>query len=177
MLTLQAINRGQLKLSDVSIHSRYPLGLFHAWTYAQPDMVCLVYPRPAEQGEPPSEATYNRSDAGDRGVGADDFVGLRSFRQGDSPRHIDWKAMARERGLHTKQFGGDRSEQISLDWDLLSDPDPEVRLSQLCRFILLAHDRQLAYGLKLPGTSTPIGLDEAHKHNCLSSLARFRMAP
>ncbi len=175
-LRLQTTHRGKLKLSDVSIHSRYPLGLFHAWTYAQLDMSCLIYPKPAAWGEPPSAPMYNRSNTGDRGVGADDFVGLRSYRHGDSPRHIDWKAMARKRGLYSKQFGGDRSEQLSIDWDLLSDPDPEVRLSQLCRFILLADERQQAYDLKLPGVSVPIGQDEAHKHSCLCHLARFRTA-
>ncbi len=171
---LPALQRGYLKLPVVSIHSRYPLGLFHAWTYAQPDMTCLVYPQPAEQGEPPSNLAYNRSDSGDRGVGADDFVGLRDFRYGDSPRHVDWKALARERGLYSKMFGGDRTDQISLDWQLLDAADPEVRLSQLCRFILLADERRLAYDLKLPGLSIPAGNDEPHKEKCLASLALFR---
>ncbi len=175
-ITLPAPERGHLRLKNVSIHSRYPLGLFHAWTYADPDMTCLVYPQPAGQGEPPSNLAYNRSDSGERGVGADDFVGLRGFRYGDSPRHIDWKALARERGLYSKIFGGDRSEQISLDWDLLEDADPEVRLSQLCRFILLADERRLAYDLKLPGIQIPASLDESHKHHCLASLALFRIA-
>ncbi|MDJ0808253.1 MAG: DUF58 domain-containing protein [Gammaproteobacteria bacterium] len=176
VLAYPARTRGDLKLRNVSIHSRYPFGLFHAWTYAQPKMCCLVYPKPADRGEPPSEVTYRSSDEGDKGVGADDFVGLRSFRYGDSPRHIDWKTMARERGLHTKLFGGDRSEQISLDWDLLDDPDPEVRLSMLCRYILQAHERQHAYRLKLPGLTIPTGSDEAHKQRCLASLARFTVS-
>jgi len=175
-VTLSATHRGELKLNDVSIHSQYPLGLFHAWTYARLDMICLIYPKPADRGEPPTEPVYNQSEAGDRGGGADDFTGLRSFRHGDSPRHIDWKVLARERGLYSKQFGGDRNEQISLDWDLLSDADPELRLSRLCRYILRAHEQQMAYGLKLPGTAIPLGRDEIHKHNCLSSLARFKVA-
>ncbi|MEN8177225.1 MAG: DUF58 domain-containing protein [Pseudomonadota bacterium] len=176
IVPLTATHRGALTLGNVSIHSRYPLGLFHAWTYAHVELTCLVYPAPSTQGEPPTETRYNRSDAGDRGVGADDFIGLRSFRYGDSPRHIDWKAMARERGLYTKLFGGDRNEQISIDWDLLDDPDPEVRLSRLCRYVLLAHERQLVYSLKLPGITIPAGLDEAHKQRSLATLARFQVA-
>jgi uncharacterized protein (DUF58 family) len=173
LITLPTHQRGQLIIPKVSIHSVYPFGLFKAWTYARLDLRCLVYPQPAARGEPPGLADYARNERGDKGVGADDFVGLRTFRDGDSPRQVDWKAWARERGLHSKQFGGDRSETLSLDWDLLTDPDPEIRLRQLCRFVLLAARRQQAFSLKLPGKVIPVGLDEAHKHRCLAALAKF----
>jgi uncharacterized protein (DUF58 family) len=173
MLHVPSHRRGELRLERVCIHSRFPLGLFHAWTYARLDLVVLVYPSPASVGEPPTQAIYNRSEAGDLGVGADDFIGLRRFRAGDSPRQIDWRALARQRGLYSKQFGGDRTEQISLDWDLFTEPDPEIRLSQLCRFVLLAAERHQTYALKLPGITIAPGLDHQHKHRCLAALARF----
>jgi uncharacterized protein (DUF58 family) len=172
-ITLPSRQRGPLPLTKVSIHSRYPFGFFHAWTYVRLDMECLVYPRPANIGEPPVAACYQHSEHGDRGVGADDFVGLRGFRNGDSPRQIDWKALARERGLYSKQFGGDRTEQLILDWNQLTDPDPEMRLSQLCRYVLLAAQCRQRYGLKLPGSQFEPGLDDGHMHRCLSALARF----
>ena len=172
-ITLPSHRRGTLHLRKVSIHSRFPFGLFHSWTYARLDMQCLVYPRPADFGEPPLDASYNRSESGDRGVGSDDFVGLRGFRNGDSPRQIDWKALARERGLFSKQFGGDRTEQLDLDWNQLTDPDPEVRLSQLCRYVLLATERRQSYGLRLPGNRVETGLGERHMHRCLNALAKF----
>jgi len=172
-INIPAQRRGPLRLVRVSIHSRYPFGLFHAWTYARLDRECLVYPQPALVGEPPLEASYDPSESGDRGVGADDFVGLRGFRDGDSPRQIDWKAMARERGLYSKQFGGDRTEQINLDWDLLAAADPELRLSQLCRYVLLAAQRRQTYSLKLPGTHIEPGQDDRHMHRCLAALANF----
>jgi uncharacterized protein (DUF58 family) len=173
IITLPSQRRGPMNLERVSIYSRYPFGLFCAWTYARLEMTCLVYPRPADFGEPPIEASYNRSENGDRGVGADDFIGLRGFRNGDSPRHIDWKALARERGLYSKQFGGDRTEQINLDWHQLNEPDPERRLSQLCRYVLLATQRGQSYGLKLPGIRLEPAQDDRHMHRCLSALARF----
>lgn len=173
ILSLPSTRRGPLMLSNVSIHSTYPLGLFRAWTYLSMDLSCLVYPKPAEHGEPPTEPTYNPSDAGDRGVGADDFVGLRNFRHGDSPRHVDWKALARERGLMSKQFGGDRAHRISLDWDLLTESDPEQRLSLLTRFILRAEEEQLTYGLRLPGIDIEPGRQHMHMHSCLTALANF----
>jgi uncharacterized protein (DUF58 family) len=172
-LSLPAQRRGRLKLPEISLHTVYPLGLFHAWSYARLEMSCLVYPKPATLGEPPKEASYTQSEDGDRGVGADDFVGLRGYRQGDSPRHIDWKAFARQRGLMSKQFGGDRTERIELDWDLLPPFDTEQRLSLLCRFILQAEARGISYGLRLPGREIPAGQAEQHKQLCLAALATF----
>ena len=173
LITLPSHRRGPLSLSKVGIHSRYPFGLFHAWTYVRLNMECLVYPQPADSGEPPVDTSYNRSENGDRGVGSDDFIGIRGFRSGDSPRRIDWKALARERGLFSKQFGGDRIEQIDLDWDLLTDSDHEIRLSRLCRYVLLAAQRGQSYGLRLPGINLKSGQGDRHMHRCLAALARF----
>jgi uncharacterized protein (DUF58 family) len=165
--------RGPLTLPEVIIQTTYPLGLFRAWSYAQPYQRCLVYPKPAKQGEPPTTAIYSQSDTGDKGVGADDFIGLRSYRLGDSPRQIDWKAHARERGLQSKQFGGDRCEQVSLDWALLNAHEIEYRLSLLCRFILQAEEREQSYSLKMPDEKIPTGCGPMHQQRCLSLLARY----
>jgi uncharacterized protein (DUF58 family) len=165
--------RGYLQLPEITLQTTYPLGLFNAWSYAQLKLTCLVYPKPAKRGEPPTRAVYSHSDAGDRGVGADDFIGLRSYRLGDSPRQIDWKAQARERGLLSKQFGGDRSEQVDLDWDLLTEQDTEQRISLLCRFVLQAEERQQKYSLRMPGKKIASASGPVHQQRCLSLLARY----
>ncbi|MBT2970163.1 MAG: DUF58 domain-containing protein [Candidatus Thiodiazotropha sp. (ex Ctena orbiculata)] len=164
--------RGILPIPEITIQTTFPFGLFRAWSYARLDLSCLVYPKPAERGELPTLAIYNHSDSGDRGVGADDFIGLRSYRLGDSPRQIDWKAHARERGLLSKQFGGDRSEQVSLDWELLQGYETEERLSLLCRFILQAEEREQSYSLRMPQEKIPTGSGPLHQQRCLSLLAR-----
>ena len=38
--------RGWLPLGRVMLETRFPLGLFRAWSYVEPDSRCLVYPRP-----------------------------------------------------------------------------------------------------------------------------------
>jgi uncharacterized protein (DUF58 family) len=43
---LIARRRGWLALPRVRLWSVYPLGLFRAWSYLQPEMRCLVYPAP-----------------------------------------------------------------------------------------------------------------------------------
>ncbi len=175
-LPLPTERRGVLKLPEITLHTVYPLGLFQAWSYADLELHCLVYPQPAATGTPPMEASYTQSDDGDRGVGADDFIGLRGYRHGDSPRHIDWKAFARQRGLLSKQFGGDRTERLQLDWDLLPPVDSEQRLSLLCRFILQAEGDSLSYGLRLPGVVIAPGQGERHKQRCLAALATYEGA-
>jgi uncharacterized protein (DUF58 family) len=172
-IAVKTQQRGLLKIPEIIIQTTYPLGLFRAWSYAQLEQSCLVYPRPAKQGEPPSTAIYSHNDMGDRGVGADDFIGLRGYRIGDSPRQIDWKAQARERGLLSKQFGGDRCEQVQLDWDLLKEHDTEYRLSLLCRFVLQAEEREQSYSLQMPGKKIPTGSGPLHQQRCLSLLARY----
>jgi uncharacterized protein (DUF58 family) len=166
--------RGILKLPEITLQTVYPLGLFKAWCYADLSLSCLVYPKPAASGTPPVEACYTASDDGDRGVGADDFVGLRGYRPGDSPRHIDWKAYARQRGLLSKQFGGDRTEQLQLDWELLPAVGTEQRLSLLCRFILQAEGDSLSYAMRLPGINIEQGQGERHKRRCLCALAGYQ---
>jgi uncharacterized protein (DUF58 family) len=174
-LRLRAMRRGLLELGRIRLETTYPLGLFRAWCYVETAVAVTVYPRPAPHGPSPAPVpAYRRSSAGDRGVGADDFLGLRGYRPGDSPRQLDWKAFGRERGLVVKQFGGDRADQIWLDWDRLPvTTDPEARLSLLCRQVLDAAESDLTYGLRLPGAEIRMGHGEVQKHRCLEALARF----
>jgi len=165
--------RGMLRPGRVTVSTLYPLGLFRAWSYVELDLECLIYPKPAGQGELPVELVYSSKQEGSRGEGADDFIGLRPYRPGDAIHHIDWKAFARERGLVTRQFGGDQAERVALDWDLLPGMDTEARLSLLCRFVLMASEQQLSFRLHLPGLSLPEGSGEAHRLRCLAALARF----
>ena len=62
--------------------------------------------------------------SGDKGRGVDDFAGFRPYRPGDSPRHLFWKAVARDQALLVKQFGGDRADELWLDWNDLPDLPP-----------------------------------------------------
>jgi uncharacterized protein (DUF58 family) len=164
--------RGEMPLSRVTVSTRYPLGLLRAWAYVELDSHCLVYPAPGQRVPWSGLVDYRQSSTGDRGVGADDFVGLRQYHPGDSPCHINWKALSKEQGLQTKQFGGDRSEQHWLDW-YQAEGDTEARLRALCRGVLDACEHQQEYGLRLPGRQLEPDRGEAHRHQCLAALARF----
>ena len=152
-LNYPAKQRGWLPIPRVTIETTWPLGLVRAWSYAVPDMSCLVYPRPAAKAPPlPWRGDASKGSTSD-GRGTDDFSGLRNHQVADSPRHIAWKAAARqhEGPLLTKLFTGAAARKIWLEWDALSDTaESEQRLSILARWMLDAEARGLAWGLRLP---------------------------
>src|SRR3546814_15671961 len=49
-LALPATRRGWLRPGVFSVSTDYPLGLFHAWTCAEPDLTTLVFPPPPVPG-------------------------------------------------------------------------------------------------------------------------------
>ena len=117
-----------------------------------------------------------RTDTGgaqDHALGDEDFTGLRAFQPGDSIRRIAWKAYARGQGLHTKQYAGTDVVSHVFDWDSLAGLDAESRLAQLCRWILDAHERGEAFGLRLPGIVIGLNVGAAHQERCLNELALF----
>jgi len=173
-LTRTAARRGRLRIGSVTIETRYPLGLFRAWSRTALQAQVLVYPRPAARAPaPPAQAAPDHRSKGQFGVGADDFVGPRPYRDGDPPSRLDWRALARERGLVIKQFGGDQSAQVWLDLEHTPGSDVELRLEVLCRQVLDASAQERSFGLRLPGHTIDPGRGEQHKHRCLEALASF----
>lgn len=167
-----ATRRGWLKLDHFIVSTRYPFGLFRAWTVLHMETKCLVYPHPS----PPGDLPPLHTDAGSGLTlqrGDDDFAGFRSFQSGDSPRRIAWRVYAREQGLLVKQYSGTGVASRIFDWDALIGLDTEARLSRLCRWILDAHIAGIAYGLRLPGFSAAPALGAAHREHCLAALALF----
>lgn len=166
--------RGILNLSRVTISTSYPLGLLRAWSYVALDTTCLVYPKPASSRPPPTSSDYDHSSSGDKGVGVDDFIGIRAYRVGDTPKQIHWKALASERGLQTKQFGGDRADRVWLEWQSMPGTEVEERLSRMCRGVLDACDHGQKFGLRIPGSEIKPNHGQAHRHKCLAALAMFK---
>ena len=52
LLAVPAARRGWLPLGRVMLETRFPLGLFRAWSYVEPEARCLVYPRPERSALP-----------------------------------------------------------------------------------------------------------------------------
>lgn len=168
-----AVRRGWLRAGVFSISTEFPLGLFHAWTWAELDMACLVYPRPAPPGLMPPTASGTGGEAAGGRAGQDEFAGLRSYQRGDSLHAIHWKSLPKLQSPMVKQFSDTLSTERWLDWDSLPSLEPEARLSQLTRWVLDADNEDAAYGLRLPGSVLVPGRGEAHRQACLRTLALY----
>jgi uncharacterized protein (DUF58 family) len=173
-LPLANRHRGRHPLPRITLHTLFPLGLFHAWSHVQFPQSYLIYPRPSPHRLPLQESPQPSERQGDKGKGADDFAGLRNYYHSDSPRHVHWKAAARGQGLYTKQFGGDQQDELWLDWQALPNLDTESRISQLTRWVLDAEEQQHRYGLRLPDKIIPLGHGPQQRHACLEALALFQ---
>ncbi len=166
-------HRGRLSLGRFTVSSRFPLGLFRAWSYLDLDMQAVVYPSPGPDHLPPPGEQGGQEGGIPSGSGVDDFHALRSYTPQDSPRHVHWKAVARGQEMLTKEFVnlGVRERWFSLDQVMSSNI--ESRLSQLCRWVLDAEAAGEEYGLRLPGQEIGLGHGALHLHTCLNALALF----
>jgi len=172
-LGVAAVRRGRLPLERFVVATRHPLGLFRAWAVVHCEHTAIAWPAPAERGRTPPGVATDTGGAQEHAQGDHDFAGLRPFQPGDSLRRIAWKAYARGQGLHTKQYAGTDVVSHVFDWDSLPALGPEARLAQLCRWVLDAHERGEAFGLRLPGVALEANVGTAHRERCLNALALF----
>lgn len=164
--------RGRYPVGRLTISTRYPLGLFRAWCYVACDRELLVYPEPGVSWMPPGDSGHLAS-GGEDGSGNDDFVGLRNYIAGDAPSRIDWKSLARDRGLNTRLFSGQAAAPLWLDIADAPGNDDEERLGNMTRAVLDAESGQRRYGLRLPGNRIEPGLGHEHLARCLRRLATY----
>lgn len=176
MVPMLAKQRGWLNLPRIRLSTRYPLGLFTAWSYLQPTMRCLVYPQPISSALP-ANAQKSEGNARNGLGGQEDFAGFRERQAADSLRHIAWKASARDNGqrpLLIKLFAGGSDAELSLDWSATDLALPvETRLSILAGWIIEASSQNLTYGLRLPTQEIPAANGQSHTERCLEALALF----
>ena len=168
-----APRRGVLRCGRLEVFTRYPVGLFHAWSYVDFDLSVLVYPRPDPGGGTPPAQSRSASEEGIPIGGDEEFNMLRGYRAGDAPKLIAWKALAREQGLLTKEFSAMASSELWLDWEEAHGSGVEARLSIMCHWVLQAERFGQSYGLRLPGTANRPSRGEHHRARCLEALALF----
>lgn len=168
---ITTLRRGALKLDLLHLETRYPLGLFRSWTYIASTAECIVYPAPLALRPLPLGVAGNTGERSRILPGGEDFLGLRNYHFGDSPRHIHWPTVARGQNMQTKQFGQMDSKEVWLDWNMLPDLPIETRLGVLCQWVIDAHDKDLHYGLRLPSGELPLGTGDLHRRRCLQALA------
>jgi uncharacterized protein (DUF58 family) len=182
VLSCATAQRGWLRAPRVRLVTRFPLGLFRAWSYWRPDLRVLVYPFPEPEAPPLPVAGGARAD-GRGGAGHDDFAGIRSYQAGDSMRSLAWRQIARldlayGGQLVTKHFEGGGSDELVLDFNAMAPAMPlELRLSRMTRWVLDAEQRGLPYALRIGAHNFPAGVGAAHQAACLQALALHGLEP
>lgn len=169
--------RGWFSPGRLLLESTYPLGLLKCWTWIDLDLYALVYPRPLPSADLPGLPTDRPDGTSTPVAGSDDFYGFRDYRQGDSPRHLHWKGLAKGQVLQSKQYAAYADRSLWLDWELFAGLPVEQRLSHLCYWALEIEKRGDEYGLRLPGVSIEPGLGEKHLNTVLQALALHQLEP
>ncbi len=171
---ITAHQRGYLHPQRLLLESYFPLGIIRCWTWLRLDAKALVYPSPMPLTEPMAAAADGQHEGLGQFKRGEEFQGLRNYTPGDSPKHIAWKQFAQERGLFTKEYQEPLSSEKWLAWDSLSYPQEE-RLSCLCYWALEYEQRQLNYGLHLPGLELPPAHGPRQRAQVLAALALFNL--
>jgi uncharacterized protein (DUF58 family) len=173
-LALPTDTRGMIPLPRFSMKTTFPLGLWRAWSYWKPLTHFLVYPKP-ESGATPLPSSVDFSGKGSARAGQqDDISSLRPYREGDHPRIIAWKAVARlgTDDLLCKEMDGGEAGELLLDWwQMTGAIGDEQKISRLTRWVIDAEKAGLKYGLRLPGKTLVAGQGPAHQAQALESLA------
>lgn len=172
--------RGRHAVPNVVVETRFPLGLFRAWTVWRPAAQVLVYPKP-ERPAPPVPAARSmpggpmRSRSSDSG----EVEGIRGYRRGDPLKLVVWKKAARalETGgeLVSRDTASSVRLELWLDWQATGGAmGPEERLSRLAAWVLAADRAAAVYGLRLPGRELAPADGEVHRRACLEALATWQ---
>ncbi len=170
-LPVAAPTRGIVVLDRLHLTTTHPFVLFRAWTWVHAPLRMLVYPRPHGSLPMPAESGRKSGQRSQGHSGADEWHGLRPFRDGDSPRQVDWKAYAREAPLLVKEYSTMGSELRLFSFSHLGELGTEARLEQLTRWVVDAEDSGDRYGLELPGVHIAPDRGADHRHRCLAALA------
>jgi uncharacterized protein (DUF58 family) len=171
--------RGRHDVPTLSAETRFPLGLFRAWTVWRPLAQLLVYPRvevdapalPAARQATGGPTQARRSEGGE-------IEGVRAYRRGDPLKLIAWKkaAQALETGadLVSRDTSTSARQELWLDWSACGPIAAEERLSRLTAWTLAADRADADYGLLIPGLEIEPGDGEAQRTRCLEALALWR---
>lgn len=167
--------RGWYTLDTITLSTTFPFGFFRAWSPLLFNQPILVYPQPIDAGLPLSSNQENSQQGGapSKQAGSDDFAGLKPYQQGQSYRHINWKALAAEKGLYSNEFNAEQSARLWLDWKSCDSLAVEAKISQLCFWVLRCENQGTDYGLRLPHIELAPNHGVHHQHACLKQLALY----
>lgn len=168
-----APKRGIVRIDRFQVSSTHPFGLFRAWSWVHMPIEMVVYPRPHGALPMPADAGSKVGDRSRAHSGSDEWLGLRPFRDGDSPRQVAWKAYARGAPLLVKEYSAMGADLRLFDFRRLEHLGVEARLEQLARWVVDAETHGERYGLIVPPHEVEPDSGPQHRHQCLTALATY----
>ena len=166
--------RGLHPVPVVRVESRFPFGLFRAWTLWRPAGRVVVFPQPEQPAPPwPEQAADPGDEQAARAAAGVEFDGVRAYRRGDPLRLVVWRKAARTGELVSREGEQGRRRAVWLDWSQAPLPDPEQRLSRRCAWVLAADQAGARYGLRLPGREIAPGDGPGQRQDALRALAEW----
>ena len=170
--------RGLHPVPTLSAETRFPLGLFRAWTVWRPVARVLVYPEVEADAPALPAARPVAGGAQARPSVGGEIEGVRAYRRGDPLKLIAWKkaAQAMETGaeLVSRDTSSSARRELWLEWAACGMLDPEQRLSRLAAWTLAADRADADYGLRLPGVEIGPAEGDGQRARCLEALALWR---
>jgi len=167
--------RGLMRVPTLMAETRFPLGLFRAWTIWRPAAQVLVYPKPEEPPMPlPSTQAVPGASNASRTADGGEFDGVRSYRRGDAMRRVVWKKAARTGELVSRDTSESAHRELWLDFDAAGIADVEARLSRLAAWTLAAQHTGLAFGLRIPGVELSPAHGDTQRRAALEALALWQ---
>lgn len=178
-LALPTVQRGYFNCADIILTSRFPIGIFFCWTKRfQPQERCLVYPQPLDlipfpiNDQVSIKSSPNHPPSLQSVSNTDDYSGMKAYQPGDRLRDVHWPSYAKTGKLVTIEHQEQSGDSVLISWfNLPGSMVLEDRLSQLCHWIMVAHQAGLRYQLELPNHTELYNMGDTHFHKCLTTLA------
>jgi uncharacterized protein (DUF58 family) len=171
-LSLVPAHRGLHDVPTLRAETRYPFGLFRAWTVWRPVAKLLAWPAPERPVAPLPAAPAAAGDAAQRRASdSGEFEGVRAYRRGDALKHVVWKKAARTGELVSREASSALQQELWLDWQHAQLSSTESRLSRLAAWVLAAESAGVAHGLRLPGVEIAPASGSAQQRRSLDALA------
>jgi uncharacterized protein (DUF58 family) len=165
-------HRGLHGVPTLHAETRYPFGLFRAWTVWRPAAQVLAWPAPEQPVAPLPASPAAAGEAAQRKASdSGEFEGVRAYRRGDALKQVVWKKAARTGELVSRDTSSALQQQLWLDWQLTQLPGTEPRLSRMAAWVLAAEAAGVVHGLRLPGVEIVPGSGPSQQRRSLDALA------
>lgn len=174
-LSVPSYQRGYLQPDRILVETRFPFGLFRAWSWLRPVTSGIVYPNPLPAPDAGSTVQDGEEHSKSRSLDGNDHADIRPWREGDMSQRVQWKRYARTGEMVITDWEGEQGSPHWLDYEAFAGVDRELRLAYLAHLVLERSRSNSRFGLNLPGQVIDPDTGAAHANRCLKALAVFAL--